>query len=242
MTFLTLPFVPFSLALALLAALLLVELVALLLGASILGSGSAGLEPSADMAEALDIFDLDADATPDVDTLLTASDVLDSKSMSPETSVPGGLAGFLGIGHSPFMIWFASVLLGFGVSGFVLQWTAGAALGAPLPIPLAAGAALAFAIGFARRFTRLFARLLPKLETTATSAQFMAGLRGVVTQGTARSGMPADVRLRDRHGNIHYMRCEPFGATEVIAEGTPVITVRERLGSGNWGLRIIALE
>lgn len=47
----------------------------------------------------------------------------------------------------------------------------------------------------------------------------MGGLRGTVTQGTARAGSAAEVRLRDRHGNLHFMRCEPFHDADIIPEG-----------------------
>jgi hypothetical protein len=66
-------------------------------------------------------------------------------------------------------------------------------------------------------------------------------LRGTVTQGTARRGSPAEVRLRDRHGNTHYQRCEPWHEADVIPEGTEVVTLRMRRPDGGWSLRILPI-
>lgn len=233
------PYVPFALSLGLLLALLAVEMVALLLGGSLLGSGDAGVDVSPEVAALEASFDLAPDAVPDLDQLLAASAALQDMSAAPQAAAAG--PGLLGLGHSPFMVWLAAALLGFGVTGIAVQSLTGGMLGAPLPVlPVAMGAGLA-GLGFARQFARAFGRMLPGLETSATSAQFMGGLRGVVSQGTARAGMPAEVRLRDRHGNIHYLRCEPFSDRDVIPEGTEVLTLRERLGPDRWGLRILPL-
>jgi hypothetical protein len=239
---LALPFVPFTLALALLLAFLVLELLALLLGGSLLGAGDSDFEIDPAYEALAGSFDLETGAAPDLDAMASASEAMQEMSASPAGVPAGGLSGLLGLGHTTFMIWFASLLLGFGLGGFILQSAATALSGAALPVVLAAGAALFAGLAFARAFARRFARLLPQVETTATSAQFMGGLRGVVSQGIARAGSPAEVRLRDRHGNIHYVRCEPFLAEEVIAEGTSVLTVRRRLGPGSWGLCILALD
>ncbi|MFN0114621.1 MAG: OB-fold-containig protein [Paracoccaceae bacterium] len=237
-------YVPFTLALALLAGLFALEAVALLAGASFLTGGHDGPDLDTGAVPLEGTFDLDPGAAPDVAQLVAASEALHGgdHGAGAGTAETGGAAGFLGLGHTPFMMWLAALLFGFGLSGLVLQSLAAAALGAALPAGLAAGAGAAAGLGFARSFSRRFGRLLPAVETTATSAQFMGGLRGVVSQGTARRGSPAEVRLQDRHGNIHYLRCEPFAATDVIAEGSRVLTLRERLGPDRWSLRILPID
>jgi hypothetical protein len=233
---LSLPYVPFALALGFLLVLLLVELVALLVGGSVLGA--PGEAP--DLSPLETSFDLDPGAEPDVPQLLATSVALEETAAVPVE--PGGLSGLLGLGHSPFMVWLAALALGFGVSGLAAQSLSASILGAPLPVLGAGAGALVVGLGFARRFARLFGRLLPGVETSATSIQFLGGLRGVVSQGIARSGSPAEVRVFDRHGNVHHLRCEPFVAGEEIPEGTEVLTLRERQGQGRWGLRIVRLS
>ncbi|MBK4216511.1 DUF1449 family protein [Paracoccus caeni] len=232
------PYLPFFFAFGLLIALLLLELIALLLGGSLMAAEADGPDFDADLGDA---FDLDANAMPDTAELLSASDRMAASRLQP--SSPQGLAGWLGLGHTPFMIWLAALLLGFGLSGFILQTAAENLIAAPLTRWIAVPVAALIGVTFAARFARLFARLLPRVESTATSAQFMGGLRGVVTQGTARAGSPAEVRLRDLYGNIHHMRCEPHHPDDVIPEGREVLTVRQRIpNGGGWLLRIIPIE
>lgn len=230
-------YVPFSLALGVLLALLAVEVVALLVGGSLFGA-EGGLDADAGVDASAGVFDLDPGEVPDVSSLLAAAD---GAAEVPNAPAPQGIAGLLGLGATPFMVWLAAALLGVGVSGLLLQTLADAVIGTPLSPILAVPVALGVGLGFARRFAGLFARLLPGLESTATSVQFMGGLRGTVTQGTARRGVPAEVRLHDRHANVHYLRCEPLDDRDEIAEGASVLTVRLRLSPTDWTLRIIAI-
>lgn len=228
-TLLSGPFLPFSLALSLLIGLLALELVALALGASLFGTDGALPDVAPDPA-----FDLPAGAEPDLTALVAASEAMGS-APAPET---GGTAmALLGLGRVPFAIWLAALLLGFGVGGMAIQTATGAAL----PGWLAALPAAAMGLGAARFVAATLSNLVRQNETTATGPQFLGGLRGLVTQGTARRGSPAEVRLRDRHGNIHYQRCEPWRDGDVIPEGTDVITLRERRPGGGWGLRILPI-
>lgn len=192
---LTGPFVPFTLALGLLLGLLVLEILLLLVGGTLLGMGGEA--------------ELDVDA--DVDAEAGAS-------------FGGGLAALLGLADVPSMIWLAAALLGFGLSGVAIQTAAGA-VATPLPAWLAAVPALAGGLAFARGFARTFARLIPRTETTAQSARQLARRRGVVTQGTAARGRPAEVRVTDRHGNVHFLRAEPLSDDEIIPEGTEVVVV-----------------
>jgi Protein of unknown function (DUF1449). len=108
------------------------------------------------------------------------------------------------------MIWLASALLGFGAGGLVVQTLADGTLGSPLPVWLAAVPALLSGWGVARGFGGLFARLIPQDETQSVSEAHLGRRQGVITQGTAARGRPAEVRVTDRHGNPHYLRAEPL--------------------------------
>ena len=227
---------PFTVALALLTGLMALELVLALLGASILAGGAIeapdvnGPEidvPEIDLAE-IDLAAIDAPEVdlPDLDAL--EFDVPEIGTHAPEVS---GVSSFLGLGRTPFMIWFASALLGFGGTGLVLQSLALSALGSALPVWMAAAVALAGGWGVARGFGGLFARLLPRDETQSVSETQLGRRRGIVTQGTAARGRPAEVRVTDRHGNPHYLRAEPVQDDAQIPQGSTVLVLRDhRLG------------
>ena len=215
---------PFTFALALLLGLLALEVVAALAGGTVLGIGT-------DTETGLDIGgELDADLDMDAD--------LDLESGGPPEA-PGGLAALLGLGQAPFMVWLAVLLAGFGLSGLALQAVAGTVTGAPLPAPLAAIPAAAAGLLIARRASAAFARLLPRTETTALEARQLGRTRGVVTQGTATRGRPAEVRITDRHGNVHYLRAEPAHDGDAIPQGTEVLVRRD---PRTQGFRLVPLS
>ncbi|MGB0534615.1 MAG: OB-fold-containig protein, partial [Paracoccaceae bacterium] len=58
--------------------------------------------------------------------------------------------------------------------------------------------------------------------------RFLGGHRGVITQGTATRGHPAEAKIKDRHDNIHYLRVEPLEDDGVFPQGSDVTLIRKR--------------
>ncbi len=209
----------FSIALTVVFGLFLLEILSLMLGGSVLAIGSDA--PDVDMDIDLDLdgdFDLDIDMPAETDL--------------PEitTVAPSGLAGWLGMRDVPFLIWLVSFLTLFGLSGLVLQEVVTALAGAPLPVWIAGMIALAPATFGARFIARVIAAIMPKTESSAMRMRFLGGHSGVITQGTARRGKPAEARIKDRFGNTHYLRVEPLDDTEAIPKGRDVRVIRKRNG------------
>ncbi|WP_323768075.1 OB-fold-containig protein [Antarctobacter sp.] len=235
---------PFTLALALLFGLLILEVVFGLLGGTLLGAGADGVDIDGpdldvDMPDLGDLgIDLGLDGTDiDIGDLELAEPDLDGPDLDgdiPDGAPDGAdsIAAWLGFGKMPALIWLAAILLSFGLSGLVIQTVATNILGGPLPAWLPALPAAAAAIWFARQFGTLFARLLPKMETEALSERHLGRRAGVVTQGTAARGRPAEVRVTDRYGNMHYLRAEPLRDDVTIPQGTEVMVLRHRYETG----------
>jgi membrane protein implicated in regulation of membrane protease activity len=133
----------------------------------------------------------------------------------------GDLLGWLGVGRVPLLMLVVVFLAAFGLIGLVLQQVLG-----PLPVWLAAPAAAAAALPVTGLGARGLARIMPQDETTAVSLDTLIGKRGTVTVGTARSGSPAQARVRDIHGQSHYVMVEPHDPAHSIAEGETVLLVR----------------
>lgn len=202
------PLVPFTVALALLAGLLALELALALVGGSILGA---------------DAPDVDGPDAGDIDTGVSVS----------------ASASVLGLGRAPFLIWLAALLLGFGAGGLAIQTLATTALGTPLPAWAAVPLALLPALASARGLSGLLARLVPGTESDSVSETMLGRREGLVTQGTAARGRPAEVRVTDRHGNTHYLRAEPMQDGATIEQGRRVLVLRDRRARA-W--RLIALD
>ena len=158
-------FAPFTMALALLLGLVGMEVLALLLGGSLLAGdsdadldGPGGVELDAD----LDIGGVDLDALDGVD--LDALDIdgldgleADAPATAPEISGGGGVLSWLGIGRMPFLIWLGSALMAFGLSGMALQLSLRDLFQIFAPAGLVSLPAGVFALWFARGFGAAFA-------------------------------------------------------------------------------------
>ena len=230
---LTGPFVPFALALALLIGLLVLEILMMLIGGSILGADN-DVDLDIDAPE-LDIGDLDLDLDGlDIDAadLELGDAALDVDAPDAPEIADAAPAAWLGPGKMPSMICLASMLMGFGTSGYVLQSVLNGVLGFTLPAVLAAIPAVIIAAGFTRRFGAIFARMLPKTETHSLSERHLGRRAGIVTQGTATRGRPAEIRVTDRYGNTHYLRAKPLRDDAQIPQGSEVIVLRHRIKGG----------
>lgn len=212
---------PFTLSLALIFGLLFLEIIALLLGGSLISSDTDA--PDIDAAD----FDIEIDAAePELDIDTTAPE---QPGLSDGTT--SAASGWFGLGKVPFVIWLATLLTGFGLSGFILQSGMRAAFDWTLPALLAMPLALAPTLWAVELVSNTLARLVPKTETTAMARRHMGSQHGVITQGNARRGQPAECRIRDRHGNLHYLRVEPLEDDVTLSEGSEVYVIRRRDGS-----------
>ncbi|MEM9011142.1 MAG: OB-fold-containig protein [Pseudomonadota bacterium] len=224
---------PFSIALGLVAALALLELVLALVGLSAFGEGDGDLDlDGADLGGA-DLGGADLDA-PDLDIEAELALALDGELDAPVAAQSGihgaSVLSWLGIGQTPFLIWLAGTLTAFGLTGYGLQLATTSLTGGLLPAIIAAALALVPGLLIGRWFARLMGRLLPRTESSAVTRRRLGGRVGVLAQGTARAGQPAQARIKDRHGNTHYVRVVPFEDDAEIAQGEDVIVLT---GSGD---------
>ncbi|WP_299962853.1 YqiJ family protein [uncultured Roseobacter sp.] len=209
----------FAVSLAIVAGLFVLELLTALLGGSLLGIGS-------------DAPDVDLDLDADFDFSVEGADGLGLDDAAPqlETGSAGtsGIFTWIGARDVPFLIWLVSFLTMFGLFGLILQSIAVSILASPLPGLIAAIIAVVPALFVTRVVANWVALIMPKTETTAMRTRHLGGRQGTVTQGTAARGKPAEVKIKDRHGNIHYMRVEPLHDDETFSQGSDVTLIRKR--------------
>lgn len=215
---------PFAIALAVVIGLFILEILSSLIGLSVLGLGAEG--------PALDV-DADFDLSADFDVSLPDMDLDMAEVESPDvdpivTDSPAGILGILGLRDVPFLIWFVSFLTVFGLTGLVLQSTSDAIFGAALPAGIASAIALLPALAVTRVIANWVALIMPKTETSAMRTRHLGGHRGTITQGTAKRDKPAEAKIKDRHGNIHYLRVEPLDDDAQFLQGTDVTVIRKR--------------
>lgn len=148
----------------------------------------------------------------------------------PDIDTPGGVYKFLGwlrLGQVPALVLFVIFLTSFGTGGLVIQSVFHQYMGFLLPGLLASAAALFVSIPCVRLFGGVLARIMPKDETEAVSEESFIGRIAVITLGKAKKGMPAQAKLKDEHGQTHYIMVEPDRENVVFEQGAPVLLVSQ---------------
>lgn len=219
--FMSYDMMPFTSALLFLVGLLVLEFISLMLGGTVLGLEADGPE--------IDLPDPDLDLEFDFDADATGADLADVDAATGAAGSGGPLA-WLGVGEAPFILWMAGVAASFGLAGYGLQLGSNAVFGGLIPAAVAVVIALVPGLLGGKIFARAIARLAPKTETTAVSRRHLGGRLGVITQGTAAKGRPAECRVKDRHGQTQYIRVEPREDGVEIPRGADVIVLRPREG------------
>lgn len=229
---------PFEVAVGIVAALLLVEIVANQLGLSLIGDSDADADLDLDVDVDLDLdldLEVDFDVMPDAEFDIADSDIelmdaAEAEGDLGQLAADAGPLSWLGMGSVPMIIWLTGVLTSFGLVGYFLQLASSYVLGSPMNAWLASVIVLLPALTLGGRTARFIGRLFPKNATTAIARRSYGKRRGVITVGTARSGKPAQARFVDGYGNFHYAMVVPMDANEEIPQGSEVAIFRGRDG------------
>jgi membrane protein implicated in regulation of membrane protease activity len=135
--------------------------------------------------------------------------------------------GWLHVGKVPILILLGLLLGGFALAGYVIQATVGALGLGLLPAWIASFPAFFAALSMTKLLGGSFARLIPLEQTTAVSESSLIGRAGVVTEGIAKQGLAAQAKVKDVHGNYHYILVEPDLGDQTFAEGEAIVLVRK---------------
>ncbi len=223
---------PFVVALMVMFLFALIEFAGMFFGVALSGLIDSVLPdldlPDVDLPDAE--IDLDADLGVDADFDLDADVDMDADVSASVSAGPGPFAQFLGwlsFGKVPALILFMAFLTAFGLSGILVQGAVHNWLGFYLPAPLAAVPALIIAMPSTRYAGRILASIIPKEETEAVSRQVFLNQTATITLGTAKRGLPAEAKLRDKHGQVHYVHVEPDLDGIEFNKGDDVLIVRQ---------------
>jgi hypothetical protein len=135
--------------------------------------------------------------------------------------------GWLHFGKVPVLMLLALFLMGFGFSGLALQGVLRNLTGFMLPGWMAALMVLPITLPFVRLGGSVLAKVMPRDETQSVSAQSFIGQVATLVLGTASRGNAAQARLRDKHGQTHYVMVEPDEDDEKYEAGEAVLIVSQ---------------
>ncbi|MCP5197883.1 MAG: YqiJ family protein [Gammaproteobacteria bacterium] len=137
------------------------------------------------------------------------------------------LLGWLHVGKVPMLVLLVIFLTAFGLIGLALQATIQDLFGKPLPGWLASAATVPPALWMVRFGGRTLGRLLPGDYSEVVSEASFIGRIAVITLGTATYDSPAQAKLRDQYGQTHYVMTAPDLPEEFFSTGTQVLIVRK---------------
>lgn len=138
------------------------------------------------------------------------------------------LLGWLKVGKVPILMLLITFLVAFGCIGYVLNFITTGTFGLLLPKPLTVPAAFVAALPVVRVGASALQAVMPKDESSSVSLATLIGREALITIGESTSTSPAEGRVRDQHGNTHYVMilaeegCGPFGP------GMPLLLVRQK--------------
>jgi membrane protein implicated in regulation of membrane protease activity len=138
-----------------------------------------------------------------------------------------GPLGWLHLGKVPALILLILFLIGFALSGYLIQGMALSFGGHLLPAWMASIPAALAGLSLTSMLGGLLAHIIPRDETSAISEQSLIGRAGVVVRGIARTGFAAEVKVRDVYGRAHYVMVEPDLPEQVFEEGANVLLVKK---------------
>ena len=136
------------------------------------------------------------------------------------------ILSWLNIGRLPLLMLIVVFLFSFGMIGIIGQRLLHGIAGVYAPAWISAPLGLLAALPLTRIFGRWVSKVMPKDETTAVSRDSLVGRVAVIVTGEARVGSAAQSRVRDQHGQVHYVMVEPDEADVTFAQGDSVILVR----------------
>lgn len=202
---------PFVIALAVMVAMTIIEII----------SASLGMGLSEMVDSVIPEFDADIDIDVDIDA---DADIDIAGSGGPGDSLVKLLAWFR-VGEVPVIMLFIVFLTGFGLSGLSIQFIIALLTGKTIPAVIAVVPALLCSIPIVRVCGGVLGKYMPKDETYAVSEESFPGMVATLTLGTAAHGKPAEAKLKDKHGQTHYILVEPDNPEEKFSQGDKTIIV-----------------
>lgn len=133
---------------------------------------------------------------------------------------------WLYVGKIPLLMLMVVFLAVFGLTGFIFQSVVYNLLGFYLPKIIAVIVVWFLSLPIVRLFAKGLYKILPKDETTAIDSKELIGRVGVVVLGNATNNQSAQVRVKDTHGQTHYVMV--FADTdETLTQGETVLLVSQ---------------
>ncbi|UZA25411.1 YqiJ family protein [Moraxella bovis] len=133
---------------------------------------------------------------------------------------------WLYVGKVPVLMLLVLFLAIFGLLGFFIQGILFNLAGFYLPSLIAIIVVWALSLPTLRVFAKGLYKILPKDETTAINQSELVGRIGTVVIGKATKDTPAQIKVKDTHGQTHYIMA--YADDEDLIQGETVLLVLQK--------------
>jgi hypothetical protein len=113
----------------------------------------------------------------------------------------------------------------FGSAGFVTQWTSKVLTGSLVSALVASGIALLPALIIHSYVAKGIGYFTSRDDSTAVHSDAFVGKTATVVLGQTTKGKPTQAKLRDQHGQTHYLLIEPHREEDTLHVGDEVVIV-----------------
>ncbi|HRD30599.1 MAG TPA: DUF1449 family protein [Fimbriimonadaceae bacterium] len=131
---------------------------------------------------------------------------------------------YLGIGKVPFTMLLVSFAWSFGSCGYIVQFVFRSMAGMVSPW-VASAIALVPALLLHGLVAKGLRQITDRDDSTAVHSDSFVGKLATVTLGETQRGKPTQAKLRDQHGQTHYVLVEPHREEDTLLPGQEVILV-----------------
>lgn len=135
--------------------------------------------------------------------------------------------GWLHLGKVPALVVLILFLMGFSLTGLVLQWGVLSLFGYFLPVIVAVVIAAFAGFYFTRSTGGMVAKYIPKIETSAVSTDSFIGKIAVVTGIDATYGKASEAKLTDEFKLTHYIYVEPDEEGMILKRGEKILLISQ---------------
>ncbi len=132
---------------------------------------------------------------------------------------------FLRIKEVPLIILLVAFLMSYGVSGLIIQSLSLKYLGQTMSAFLISIPSILIGFTLMKGFGEVLSKIMPSDETDAKEISEYTNKIGFIVLGTAKMGAPAQCKVKDKNGQIHYFMVLP-DHDEEIEQGEKVLLVR----------------
>ncbi len=144
--------------------------------------------------------------------------------ISPDQS-PGVFSkvfDWLYLGRLPLFIWLIIFLTSYGLSGLLIQGIFERLTSQLFNVWLISPACLFLCMPVVRFLAMAASKLLPQDETSAIHSNELIGRTATIIMGDAKVNSPAQAKVRDQHGQTHYVLVEPEN-NQILNQGQNVV-------------------